>query len=236
MGVLIYRTRLTKNIKRFGKFGLDLKRRLCTKGIAIDIVNDAKKDICLNQMQEYETIVIIAHGDNDKIYHRLHKTISKTQTLISNFQIHQKDQKVISAIQGKKIIAISCRTARSLGDYACKFGGCRVYLGFYNKIHFNKSNNQFRDVSPEYYQFLLNYYKNVFTDVLEIAIERHWSFLKLATILKIELQRRIKSAIKNDSSINSSYYKQIVFGQAYVAVINVADNIKLFGNEQEEVG
>ena len=107
MSVLIYRPRLTKNIKRFGRFSKEIKSRLTNKGIIVDVVNDAKKSICLQQMRNHETIIIIGHGDDGVIYHRLHRQMTKKQSLISKYDIVQKNTNVLSAIRGKKIIAIA---------------------------------------------------------------------------------------------------------------------------------
>lgn len=235
MSTIFYRTRLNKEMKRFGKFSKDIVRSLNQNGHNIQMVFDPQRGNCVSAIQGHDTIIFIAHGNDDVIYHRYSKRQGKIQPLISHLLIRQQHQPTLSLLYNKKVIAISCRTARILGDSACTHAGCRVFLGFYNQIHLDKLRVA-RSESSEYYHFLLRCYKQTFKKVLEMAILNKWTFEKLAAVLKIELEKNAMAEAKKYIEVRSEYYRGIILSHAILAITNVAANIRVFGDSQELVG
>lgn len=227
MSVSIYRNILNGEMKRFGKFGKRIVDNLSVKGISINLVYNPQKQICINEMNKSDTLIFISHGSANAIFHRYCFGKKLDQILF--------DVNNISQLKGKKVIAISCGTARILGDVACQStNGCKVYLGFLNRIHFSKKNK--KPSSAKYHNFIISCYKDTFEQTIQDAIEYNWSFQKLKLVLEMELKRNIALRTQEFKDRNYSQYNNLGIGQSIFAVMNVANNIVLFGDGQQKVG
>ncbi|OQD35997.1 hypothetical protein B1K97_00455 [Bacillus toyonensis] len=191
----------------------------------MDIIYSAHKSYCLNEIQKYDTIIIVSHGGPDAIYHKYDFKNSRHQILLN------KDN--LGILKDRKIIAISCATARELGREACKSGGCKAFLGFYNKIHFDKLNKEI--ASRKYRFFVWECYKDTFAQVIEEAIKNNWTFGKLKEVLNIELRRAVTARALEIKRKKPKFYKSHGLDQAILAVTDVSNNINVFGDEQEKV-
>jgi len=225
MSVVIYRNMLNAEMKRFGEFSKTIANNLKHNNIETSIIFDDKKYRCLSNIQNHNTIIFIAHGSADTIYHKYDHKYDNHQPLIN--------KENASVLKDKKVIAISCGTAKILGPYACTYAGCKVYLGFLHKIHFNKKNE--KPCSKKYREFLTICYKNCFAEIIEKAILEKWNFSKLALILKLKLNKTVVERAQLISKSKPMYYRYHGFDQAILAVTNVADNINVFGNDREIV-
>lgn len=226
MSISIYRNILNREMKRFGRFGKIIVEEVGLHGISIKLVYNAIKEVCLKEMLDSETLIIISHGSSNSIYHRLGHGKMDDQILL--------EKKNLRHLKGKKIIAISCGTARNLGPEAYNSGeGCKVYLGFLNKIHFTKKNNI--PASIKYHVFIGDCYKEVFHFVIREAILNNWNFEKIKAVMEIELMRTVTSKAIKIQNEKPLFYRNHGIGQAILAVSNVANNIKLFGNGKERI-
>ncbi|QZY56487.1 hypothetical protein [Crassaminicella profunda] len=226
MSVAFYRNRLNKDTKKLGKFSKKIKEDLQENEVDIDVIFEDKKEKCLEKLKKNDTLIIIAHGDDDHIYHKYdfkNQKYPHHQTLFS--------QDNVSELAGKKVIAISCRTARNLGVIACENVGCKVYLGFYNQIHFDRKDGKYS--SKEYVVFLRECYRDTFSGVIEKAILEKWTFNKLKIILGHALNKVAMIKAQHIKRNNKVSYKNNGIEQALLAVSNVADNIMVLGNSQE---
>ncbi|MBP2002390.1 hypothetical protein J2Z69_003463 [Paenibacillus shirakamiensis] len=227
MSISIYRNVLNSEMKRFGKFGKRLAEELEGKGFSIKLVFNPIKRVCLSEMLEADTLIFITHGSATEIFHRFDHGKTNHQILL--------DKKNIECLRDKKVIAISCGTARNLGDEAYKNGeGCKVYLGFANKIHFTKLNK--KEASAKYHVFIGDCYKDTFQYVIKEAILNNWTFTKIKLALETELMRTVTSRALEIQKARPQLYTNHGIGQAILAVSNVANNIKIFGNGNELIG
>lgn len=236
MSIAILRNKLNKEIKRFGKFSKTIAQDMNSRNIPVDVIFEQKKSICLSKIKKYDTIVIITHGNDDVLYHKYDFKLGHHQDLI-NSKLINNSVELQNTFKNKKIIAISCRTARVLGPAMCHNGCCKAYLGFYNQIHFDKYNNRNNGyrISKEYCDLVNSCYKEVFTSVIEQAIVNRWSFNKLKNVLEIELKQKIINKSISFDCVKSSYYRKDIVGQAIIAVTDVANNIMVFGDSTEIV-
>lgn len=238
MTVAFCRNKVNKEVKKIGKFSKEVVLRLKSQGIRADIVYEDKRDTCLNLFKDYGTLIIIAHGDENTIYHKYHVDWSRRQPLL-NTELINKDNQMMDGIKDKKIIAISCRTARNLGKVLCNEGGCKAYLGFNNSIHFdkliNRQNPSKRAISGDYHLLLTECYDEVFSFVFEKAISKNWTFSKTKEVLFRELKRVVTNKAISYDKVKSEYYRKIITTQAIIAITNVAENIELFGDAQEVI-
>lgn len=225
MSVSFYRNILNQEMKKFGKFTKKISENLMSDNIKTDIIFDARKGYCLKAMQKYDTIVIVSHGSANEIYHKFDRRFYNHQVLFNQENLH--------LMENKKIIAISCGTARNLGDNACIKGGCKAFLGFYNKIHFDKKSKE--RASKQYHVFIVDCYKEALTKVLESSIKNNWTFGKLKEVLKIELRQTVMRRALHIQSTRPRYYIKHGLNQAILAVMDVANNIHVFGDENEKV-
>lgn len=226
MTVAMYRNRLNAEMKRFGNFTKRISNDLTALGIQSYIVFDDNKYRCLAQMKLYDTLIFVSHGRADTIYHKYDHINENHQPLINldNCDI----------LSEKKVIAISCGTAKKLGNYACNKGHCKVYLGFFHKIHFDKVNK--KKPSKKYIAFLTICYKECFSETIERAIVERWSFNKFKLFLKQKLQETVVNRANALSMSKPKFYKYHGIDQAVLAVMNVSDNIIIYGNPSEIVG
>lgn len=220
MSVTIYRNILNQEMKSFGKFGKKIAEKL-----KLSMIYNAKKELCLEEIIKHDTIIFITHGSAYAIFHSFDHRYERHQILVN--------RENIETLRNKKVIAISCGTARNLGAIACGEYGCKTYLGFYNKIHFDKKNKV--PSSKKYQMFIANCYKDTFNEVLESAIKNSWTFSKLKLVLEIELRKTVTERALNLQQDKPEFYKNVGIDQAILAVSNVADNIGLFGDSQEMV-
>lgn len=220
MTVTIYRNILNQEMKSFGKFSKKLAENL-----EISLVYNSHKKLCLDEMANHDTLIFISHGSAHEIFHRFDHRFDRHQILVNRDNV-----KVLS---DKKVIAISCGTARDLGSIACNNFGCKAYLGFFNKIHFDKKNRM--PASKKYHLFVTNCYKDTFYTVLENAIKNSWTFAKLKAVLEIELKKTVTERALELKHSKPDFYKNVGIDQAILAVSNVANNIGLFGDFQEKV-
>ncbi|MDF2606234.1 MAG: hypothetical protein K0S34_424 [Bacillales bacterium] len=220
MSVGFYRCIKNREMSRFSKFS----KRIIEKHKDTDVIYNPNRGRCITKINLYDTLVIIAHGGSDVIYHKYdHKNYSH-QPLIN------KDS--IQLLRGKKVIALSCLTARELGPYACETGGCKVYLGFYNKIHFDKKD---RSATIEYRKFIKECYKEAFKNVIDRAIENNWDFSKISVVLEIELKKTVMKRVENIRQYRMKFYEKHDLDKAIFAVTNVASNIRIFGDSKEKI-
>ncbi len=231
MAVAIYRNRLNEEMKRFGKFSIDIKNELTKKGKDVQIIFSDSKNKCLQEIGKYETVIIITHGSKDALYHKYDHKYANHQILIGKREILNNNQDVLSALKDKKIIAISCGTTQELAKIACEVGKCKTYLGFKHKIHFDKLNKQ--NVSDRYHEFLIHCYKDVFSKVIEQAIYEKWKFSKFAMVLRAELNKTVSNRAQQLAMRRPTFYKNHGVDQAIIAVSNVATNIEIFGDPSE---
>jgi hypothetical protein len=220
MTVTIYRNILNQEMKNFGKFSKKLAENL-----QISLVFNPHKKLCLDEMVNHDTLIFISHGSAHEIYHRFDHQTNRHQILVNRDNV--------KVLNDKKVIAISCGTARDLGLIACKDYGCKTYLGFFNKIHFDKKNKM--PASKKYHLFVTSCYKDTFYSVLENAIKNSWTFAKLKVVLEIELKKKVTERALEINKSKPEYYKNIGIDQAILAVSNVANNIGLYGDCQEKV-
>lgn len=225
MSIGIYRNILNREMKRFGKFGKNIVTNLNGNNIEAELIFTPKLNNCLTKIRKHETIVFITHGSAENIYHKFDLKNSQHQVLIGKNNI--------SILKGKKVIAISCGTARVLGENACKHAGCITYFGFYNKIHLDKLNGN--EPSLKYRMFISQCYKDTFEDVLQMALENKWTFSKLKIVMERELKKTVVSRAKLVNEEYPRYYKSHEYEQSILAVSNVASNIYLYGDEKEKV-
>lgn len=240
MSVLIYRNILNNEIKSLAKIGKIIHEDLEPKGINISTIYDPRKKNCLDEMKNHDTIIFITHGSDDTMFHRYVHTKNSHkhhQSLINSSSINALEPDILDAIKGKKIVSISCRTARDLGPTACLKGGCKVYLGFYTNIRFDKllTRKTGGVLSVEFNRFMLKCYKKAFSFVLEEAILNGWTFSKLEKVMSIEL-RRVVASSGDEIIISDRYYNKLISGQAILAITNVSENIRVFGDSSEIVG
>lgn len=225
MSIAFYRNMLNKEIKNFAKFSKDIVCKFFESEKNVAMIYDAKKDFCLLEIEKYDTLVFISHGSKNEIYHRFDFKNKNHQVLLN--------QSNINILNNKKVIAISCGTARELGPIACEEGNCKVYLGFYNKIHFDKLNKI--NPSKKYHNFVSHCYKDTFRNVIEQAITNEWTFGKTKEVLKIELRKVVTSRALAIKKERPRYFKNNGLEQAILAVIDVANNTYIFGDQNEKV-
>lgn len=227
MSVAIYRNRLNGEMKRFGKFA---KRIIAyvdkNNSNKIQLIFDTKKTNCLLKMQQNDTLIFISHGSADSIYHKYDHSLEEKHQILINIDN-------ANILEGKKVIAISCGTAKELGNYACTEVGCKVYFGFLHKIHFDKKNK--KPVSKNYLDFVRTCYKDCFSEILEKAISESWSFTKLRLLLKLKLQQTVLTRAENIEKIKPVYYRYHGIDQAILAVSNVGAHMIIYGNENEHI-
>ena len=232
MSIAIYRNKLNQEMKRFGKFCNSITDNLAGL-IGISLIFNENKSECLEHMKNHDTIIIVSHGGASEIYHRYGFDISRNQVLISSVDIHNNIPNVIEAIKNKKIIAISCGTATSLGEVACAVGGCKTYLGFKHKIHFDKINKA--NPSHRYHEFLSKCYKEAFSIAIERGIRESWSFNKFKLVLKVELEKNVTKKALEIKSSKPNFYKNHGIDQAVIAVTNVSNDIHIFGDATQAI-
>ncbi|PCN43181.1 hypothetical protein B9C88_17170 [Brevibacillus laterosporus] len=225
MAIAFYRNILNAEMKNFGRFSKRVTETLVREGQEVNVIFDPKKDYCLEQIKKHETIIIISHGSADTIFHKYDHSNEMHQILLNRDNI--------GILQDKKVIAISCGTARILGSDACQIGGCRAYLGFFNKIHFDKLNK--KKASRKYYIFVADCYKDVFAKIIEQAIRNEWTFDKLQEVLSIELRKTVTERALSIQKDRPQYFKNHGLDQAVLAVSNVAANMMVFGDVEEKI-
>lgn len=225
MSIGVYRNILNQEMKRFGKFGKKIVHNLNLKGIDIKLIFEPKLTRCIYELNNHETLILISHGSPDGIYHKYDKKLDNHQSLVNSSNLH--------LLTGKKVIAISCATARELGKIACEDGGCTSFLGFYNKIHFNKKNG--KNPSIRYHMFISDCYKDTFSEVLERAILHNWSFNKIKLVLERELKRIVVTRAQDISEKYPRYYQVHGIEQSVIAVSHVAENIHIFGDGKQKI-
>jgi hypothetical protein len=226
MSISIYRNILNSEMKRFGKFGKILTEELLDKGISINLVYNAIKKVCLEEMLVTDTLIFITHGSSHAIFHRFGHGKTNDQILLN--------KENVDCLKGKKVIAISCGTARNFGVDAYGNGeGCKVYLGFINRIHFTKKNQ--KKSSEKYHLFIGSCYKDTFYHVIQQAILNNWNFEKIKLVLEIELMQTVTSRALEFQDIKPKSYLNHGIDQAILAVSSVANNIRLFGNGEETI-
>lgn len=228
MTIGFYRNILNQEIKNFAKFSkkiVNKVNKMEIPGFEIGLIYNAKKEYCLKEIEKYDTVIFISHGSAKEIYHKYDFKEKKHQILL--------EESNIDLIKDKKVIAISCGTARELGPIACQIGACKVYLGFYNKIHFDKQNKS--KASKKYYRFVGECYKDTFEYVIEQAIINEWTFEKTKEVLKIELRRNVTHRALTIKKTRPLYYKNNGLDQAILAVVDVANNTIVYGDSSEKV-
>jgi hypothetical protein len=220
MSVMFYRNILNKEMKSFGKFSKKIAEKL-----GANIVYSANKSKCISELKKHNTIIFISHGSANEIFHRYYHGSETHQILVNRENINILDE--------KKVIAISCGTGKNLGKMACDESNCKVYLGFFNKIHFDKKNKQ--PTTKKYTIFVKDCYKDTFSSVLENAITNSWTFEKLKLVLEIELKKNVGTRALELGRKSPKLYQQIGIDQAILAVSNVAENICLYGDVKEKI-
>ncbi|GGH11322.1 hypothetical protein [Paenibacillus segetis] len=224
MSIVFYRNRLNREMKRFGKFSRLIVGNL-EEHHPVSMIYNPYKQKCLEEMSTHETIILITHGSPNELYHKYDHKNNDHQVLLNKDNAH--------LLKGKKVISISCATARSFGKEVCENDGCKVFLGFSNKIHFDKKNK--KNASRDYRVFIGGCYKDAFSSVIEQAILNNWSFDKIKIVLGIELRNIVVTRAINMKSTKPNYFKNNGLDQAVFAVTNLSNNIMLFGDSQENI-
>lgn len=128
MAIVCFRNMLDPKMKRLGSF---LKRIQEKHSSNVTLIYSPRRYDYIQAISSNidATFIIVAHGSENEIYHRL-KTPQSTppQILLGTH----------SEIFPKKVIAISCGSGKNLGPTMIGKGQCQVYLGFKSKIHFDK--------------------------------------------------------------------------------------------------
>ena len=225
MAIVCFRNMLDPKMKRLGSF---LKRIQEKHSSNVTLIYSPRKYDYIQAISSNidATFIIVAHGSENEIYHRL-KTPQSTppQILLGTH----------SEIFPKKVIASSCGSGKNLGPTMIGKGQCQVYLGFKSKIHFDKKYPVDSLASARYTMHIQELYKTVFEKILEKSINEEWTFEKLSRILQWELKREsVIQAKKIKISFPHSYIANDI-SQTIIAATNVASNIVLLGNELEIV-
>jgi hypothetical protein len=226
MSVLIYRNMLNGDMRRFSR----ISRKIVNgnQGLRVTVNYEPKKIKFLYDIETHDTIIIFSHGSYDSIYHRFNTSdTTKIQTLIDNSNM--------DVLIDKKVIAISCGSAKSLGILAIAYG-CKAYLGFKGRIHYGIKGTH-KVPSNKYHQFLKRCYKDTFEEIITEAIKFNWTFGKLEIVLGIALNNRVITELqKLLEERGVKYYYKYKFDMSVVAVAKVVDNIVLHGSKQVTVG
>lgn len=226
MSINIYRNRLNQEMKSFGKFTKYIYEECSSKGNDVQFIYSDKVQDYKNSIKENCTMIIVAHGSEESIFHKYDHDFKNHQYFLKSDSLN--------CLNKNKIIAISCGCARKLGPKSVESGACTVFLGFYNSIHFDKINK--KPLCHFYEPFLKSIYKNVFLRVLSKAINEQWTFEKLSKVLEWELKKEIGQASNDQMKQRGkiAYFDRGI-DQAILAVSNVASSIRLFGNVYETV-
>ncbi|EGO7742550.1 hypothetical protein FMI95_002182, partial [Enterococcus faecalis] len=176
----------------------------------------------IDEIKQGDTIIIVAHGSEEAIFHRYDHTNS-----VENHQYLLKSNE-LDVLNDNKIIAVSCGCARKLGPESVSQGKCKVFLGFMNSIHFDKKNG--KHVSKYYENYVKTIYKGVFLEIIERAIIENWTFQKLGNVLSWELRKSVTEMSKKELEVSGTHaYFGRGIDQAILAINDVAANIKIFG-------
>jgi hypothetical protein len=226
MTILIYRNRLNGDIRRFSRISKGIASGITVTSVTIN--DDTKKNNFLSKIVDHDTIIIFSHGSYDQIYHRFNSgDATKIQTLLN---VENMDYLI-----DKKVIAISCGTAKTLGLHST-LSGCKVFLGFKGKIHYGIQ-GQGRSPSNYYRQFLKDCYKYAFETVIQEAVQSNWTFGKLQKVLGITLNKQVTLKLKElRENRGERYIIKHKFDMAIIAVSKVVSNLTLHGNKNEVVG
>lgn len=219
MSIGIYRNRLNQDMKRFSRLAKTIDSSDGT------IVFEDKRDVSLRTMKEFDTVIFITHGSATQLFHRWNEDPNYSQVLL--------DVERMEILRNKKVVALSCGTARELGPKACSEGGCIVYLGFRNRIHFNRKDKSLP--SNIYKSFLSDCYKEVFGKVFRLAIINSWSFDKLKDVLERELSDEVRKRALKIKEKHPRYYEKHGLDQAIIAVTDVVNNLYIFGDGEQIV-
>lgn len=216
MSVLINRPILNRNLKRFARF---LKRLDSHSNITL-ILSPYRSEI-YRKIEEHDTLIFLNHGSKSKIFHKYDNLDkNKSQILI--------DEKNVKLLNSKKVFAISCKTGNILGSL-CIDNGCKVYLGLDSPLEFEPDPKKFKTKRGHFYmQFLESYYKNIFYDGLNQAIEEKRTF----KWLRIYYEKKFAEASKLNG-INPDLINRASLRFAKIALRNLSQSFVLHGKDSE---
>lgn len=214
MSILIYKNVSDSGMKAF--FSIPDLIVQESKNEELEVFSHRTKSSFYEKIKDFSTLIFVTHGDKENIYHNYYEDDS----LISLTDLDK--------LNNKKIIAISCATAATLGKEACD-SNCLVYLGMKHSIHRDIKNN---DRAPEnaYIRMIDNVYKNAFSKSLTISIDRNFTFNKIKNILEIELIKHVEESNRLEKERNSRQYNLCKLKYTIEAVTNVVNNLLLHGN------
>lgn len=238
MTVGIYRNRLNQEIKKFGKFTKVIEEKCNSDGKFVEIIFEDKKNVSLDKLLQHDTLVFVTHGDSNNLYHRYCENDDRrnSQVLLSSNDFFDKNFDT-SIYDDKVIIAISCCTAKELGAEVFKKTRCKAYIGFRYNIHFNRidERNGMNKSSKKYYMFLLECYKEIFSETLTKAIINEWTVEKFKQYLEFYSKRCVGQKAKTIKNNNPRFYENHKIELAVRAITHVADNIVLYNHEDVKI-
>ncbi|EGO6562143.1 hypothetical protein GZ789_002317, partial [Enterococcus faecalis] len=109
MGIILYRNMLNQEMKTFGKFLKQIYEDCIKKDIHLKYVYSSHVQKYIDEIKQGDTIIIVAHGSEEAIFHRYDHTNS-----VENHQYLLKSNE-LDVLNDNKIIAVSCGCARKLG-------------------------------------------------------------------------------------------------------------------------
>lgn len=219
MSILIYKNNSDKDLKRL--FSIPDEVNKSVSEVDITIFNGRNKDRFYEQLSRFTTVIFVTHGDPNNIYHSLFDDDKLIE--LGNIQL----------LDSKKVISISCCTAKELGKSACN-NECLVFLGMRHKLHMDI---QDKNIIPEihYINFVETIYKDVFSKCLVEAINKDFTFNKLKNMLEIELSREVQRKSDELKSCKARLYETNKIQYSIPAVLHVVNNILVHGNDQLKI-
>lgn len=215
MKILIYINKNRDIRIRRERVAREIRDNLGEDLIEISEVN--QKDRSLEKIKESDSIIIFAHGGEDKIFHNCGED---EEILIDNSNL--------SILNGKKVIAFSCFTARKLGESAIT-QGCTCYIGFFDSI--NRYLLDAARTPDQIKEFLNAINNNAFKKILIESISKNNKMIEISKSLKHELRA---SALKNIQGYHNEKFKEYI-PQILYTVGNTAEGIRCLGNGEVQL-
>ncbi len=186
----------------------------------VELIQANRRDCSLEKIKEADTVIIFAHGGDDKIFHSYPDSYTEEEILIDNDNV--------SILKDKKVIAFSCYTARKLGLTAVNNEECICYMGFFDAI--NRQLIMDKSCTPSEVEFFLNSINNeAFKKVLIEAVNNNMKIKDICKRLNHEIRISALENIEN-CGIGEVKFKNKYIPQIMLTIGNTADGIRYYGD------
>ncbi len=229
MNIGIYRSRDSKILNN-SAFSEKIFQKV--KNIhSVDMIIDEDVNTCKQKIMRSDLVILFSHGSYQGMFHRF---LDNDGCELKNIEWLIGTEKNPEIFSGKKVIAFSCMTAmrdiNGIGEKVIKDHSCKVYFGFENYINRNLPEDYLAKIPSDIdtKNFISSIYASVFSQTLNEAVERNFSFKKFAQLTKLLLLKSIKKKLQDEFSNHVDFSMHL---KGAIPVIETAESIIVLGDD-----